>query len=341
MKHNSESVMNTTNQNRKRTRRVILSGAIILSLFAAKEFLPPMETGIAVPVPEEMSAEAKAEAAKAAKLREVSLRLEALAKDSITHQQICAELTRQRIEEILSAAKVEAHTRAQTDSLPFRGYGNVAWCVGASAKDQVFGSTDMTIHTQNALAPTVSMLSRVRAEILFELEALQHATTGMANDYQAQALALRKEVQPLGITLAIPDFAGIGHSVQHVVSEATQASISVALEVILIKGTISSMQNCIGWLVARQAGTLAAGAGCAVVDGPLPIGDIVGGIVALVGTTWTAIDVNNAVQAVEQLPAEIEKSILAELERFKQDSLGTIQKMNTSYTEHVGSIAHK
>ena len=57
-----------------------------------------------------------------------------------------------------------------------------------------------------------------------------------------------------------------------------------------------------------MAGSAAIGAGSAMADGPLPIGDAIGGAVVLGSTCWTAYDIW---QATEVLPKELGKSLRA------------------------------
>ena len=81
-----------------------------------------------------------------------------------------------------------------------------------------------------------------------------------------------------------------------------EAGISVAIEAVCIRQTVSVLASLLGKTAARQAGTMATGAGAAAVDGPLPVGDIVGGVAVLGCTAWTAWDVY---QATRVLPAKL------------------------------------
>ena len=88
---------------------------------------------------------------------------------------------------------------------------------------------------------------------------------------------------------------------KHELSSAQiDAGISVAIEAICIRQTVSIVARILGKAAARQAGTMAAGAGAAVADGPLPIGDIIGGIAVVGCTAWTTWDVYKATKILPE-----------------------------------------
>ena len=78
------------------------------------------------------------------------------------------------------------------------------------------------------------------------------------------------------------------------------AGISVAIETLCIRQTVKTVAGILGRAALRQAGTMAAGAGAACVDGPLPFGDIIGGIAVAGCTAWTAWDVYKATKVMPQ-----------------------------------------
>lgn len=84
------------------------------------------------------------------------------------------------------------------------------------------------------------------------------------------------------------------------------AGVSVAFEAVCIRQTVAVVSSLLGKAAARQVGTMAAGAGAAAIDGPLPIGDIVGGIAVLGCTAWTGWDVYKATKV---LPANLAKTL--------------------------------
>ena len=80
------------------------------------------------------------------------------------------------------------------------------------------------------------------------------------------------------------------------------AGIALALEAACIRQTVAAVARILGKTAVRQAGTMAAGAGAAISDGPLPVGDIIGGAAVVGCTAWSAWDVYKATKV---LPAKL------------------------------------
>ena len=86
------------------------------------------------------------------------------------------------------------------------------------------------------------------------------------------------------------------------------AAISAIVEATCIRVTVSTVAKILGKSVARMAGSMVAGASAAIADGPIPIGDAIGGAMVLGSTCWTAYDIW---QATEVLPMELSKTLRA------------------------------
>lgn len=84
------------------------------------------------------------------------------------------------------------------------------------------------------------------------------------------------------------------------------AAISAIVEATCVRVTVSTIAKFLGKAAARMAGSATIGAGSAMADGPLPIGDVIGGAVVLGSTCWTAYDIW---QATEVLPKELSNAL--------------------------------
>lgn len=85
-------------------------------------------------------------------------------------------------------------------------------------------------------------------------------------------------------------------------SKQLDAGVGVTLEAYCFRETVAVVTKVLGKTVVRQAGSMVAGAGASVADGPLPIGDCLA-VVAVTGSTvWTAVDVY---QATKTLPRDL------------------------------------
>ena len=80
------------------------------------------------------------------------------------------------------------------------------------------------------------------------------------------------------------------------------AVVSTAVESSCIRFTVSTVAKTLGKAAARMAGSVTFGAGAALADGPMPIGDAIGGAMVLGSTCWTAYDIW---QATKVLPNEL------------------------------------
>ena len=92
------------------------------------------------------------------------------------------------------------------------------------------------------------------------------------------------------------------------------AGIALALEAVCIRQTIATVARILGKTAGRQAGTMIAGAGAAMADGPLPVGDAIAGVAILGCTVWSVWDVYKATTVLpEELRSTLE-SVTSECE---------------------------
>ena len=74
------------------------------------------------------------------------------------------------------------------------------------------------------------------------------------------------------------------------------------MEAVFIRSTLASMRVVLGAVIGRLAKSYGGGAACAVADGPLPIGDIIGAALAIGGTICSISDLQ---EAKRQFPRDI------------------------------------
>ena len=83
----------------------------------------------------------------------------------------------------------------------------------------------------------------------------------------------------------------------------------MALEAVCIRQTVAMVAKILGKAAGRQAGTMAAGAGAAIADGPLPVGDAIAAVAIAGCTAWSAWDVYKATKILpEELRVTLEES---------------------------------
>jgi hypothetical protein len=111
------------------------------------------------------------------------------------------------------------------------------------------------------------------------------------------------------------------------------AAITTAIEALLVRQTVAAISRLLGRAVARQVAALGAGAGAAIVDGPLPVGDIIGGVIALGGLGFAVRDIYRAMKV---LPAELRKALTETTDACEKECLREVldlgQKMSSAYS---------
>lgn len=77
------------------------------------------------------------------------------------------------------------------------------------------------------------------------------------------------------------------------------AGAALGIEGLTLRSTLSAIANTLSAAVARLSAAWGGAAGSAVADGPFPFGDMLGGIMAVGGTLWSASELT---EAAEELP---------------------------------------
>lgn len=105
------------------------------------------------------------------------------------------------------------------------------------------------------------------------------------------------------------------------------AAISAVVEATCIRFTVSTVAKLLGKSAARIAGSVAVGAGTALADGPLPIGDIVGGVLVIGSSCWSAYDIY---QATKVLPSKLRSSLEATARQCERQTLEEMKNAGES-----------
>jgi hypothetical protein len=115
------------------------------------------------------------------------------------------------------------------------------------------------------------------------------------------------------------------------------AAVTTAIEALLVRQTVAAVARLLGRAVARQVATLGAGAGAAIVDGPLPVGDIIGGVIALGGLGFAVHDIYKATKV---LPTELRKALVETTDQCEKacfkETLDLGRKVSSTYSSLAG-----
>jgi len=144
-------------------------------------------------------------------------------------------------------------------------------------------------------------------------------------------------------------------SIKDHATETVYAAIGTVIEAAMIKASYDAIKKIVVRIVAKALASSAAkigasattGAACAVADGPLPIGDIVGAVVTVAGLSWTAYDIYNVTKSMpDEMQAEIEAEIVktksaltnTALENLKNDHAACLASARERVNKVVKSL---
>ena len=117
------------------------------------------------------------------------------------------------------------------------------------------------------------------------------------------------------------------------------ATIGTAFELLFIRQSCSLIMKLFARPVARIGSSLGTGAVCAVADGPVPVGDIVGGVFAVGGLAWTTWDIYQAACVLpEILKKELHKGIASAEKTLQDESRKQALELVNAYRSLAAAI---
>lgn len=258
--------------------------------------------------------------------------------------------TVERYRKMLPLSEAEAAFRKSEDGASFiaskEGLCGFKCCVSLAYKmayDKVKGTT----RTEDAISPIV------KEKIVDEIEKAVAAYARWTTDFQKElateesalaadlavksksfesAVSVFSEENAKSVSLAVDAFS---RDVQDHAYKAAEAAVSLALETVMIKTSYTAIKNVVVRLAGvalssavKRAGTsIAAGGTAAVVDGPLPIGDIIGAVLTVGGLSWTAYDIYVVTKTMpDEMNAKIQEEIVQTRKALEEKALANLQK---------------
>ena len=258
--------------------------------------------------------------------------------------------TVERYRKMLPLSEAEVAFRKSEDGAAFiaskEGLCGFKCCVSLAYKmayDKVKGTT----RTEDAISPivkekivdelekAVSVYARWTADFQKELateEAALAADLAVKGKSFESAVSVLSEENAKSVSLAVDAFS---RDVQDHAYKATSATVGLAAEAVMIRASYMAIKNVVVRLAGvalssavKRAGTsLAAGGAAAVVDGPLPIMDVAGGVIAVAGLSWSAYEIYDATKTMpDEMNAKIREEIVQTREALEEKALANLQK---------------
>ena len=117
------------------------------------------------------------------------------------------------------------------------------------------------------------------------------------------------------------------------------ALVGVAFEALFIRSTCSAVIRLFAGPVAKICSSLSVGGICAVADGPFPVGDAIGGVLAVGGLAWTAYDIYDVTCVMpEKLRTELDNGISETREKLLDDSRSKARELVKTYQSSGSSL---
>ena len=192
------------------------------------------------------------------------------------------------------------------------------------AKDRVCDTHD----TQEAMGVVVGPAiiqpcQEGHGEILNALNTYLHTLQENDNQYRARlAQALGKHATTAEDSAARNDFLNnnildFENKVKEMAVLQTTTALGVALELVFIRSTVKVVSR-IGMKVVSKIIKTASTAGiCAAADGPFPVGDVIGVVIAVGGTAWCAYDIYKMCKV---LPKEMSDSLNKSVDQYEESA---------------------
>ena len=117
------------------------------------------------------------------------------------------------------------------------------------------------------------------------------------------------------------------------------AAVGVAVEAIFFRQTCSAIVKLFAKPVAKICGSLGVGGICAAADGPIPVGDIIGGVLAVGGLAWTAYDVYDVTCVMPgELRSELSNGIDETRTKLLEESRAKVRELVSIYQNIGGTL---
>lgn len=222
--------------------------------------------------------------------------------------------------------------------------------VWAMAKDKVFNTDEADPKIDAILARHITTsMGEANREAETLLSAYMHRTREIANRYTAELQGTLAQFPEIKVDLSMLNTVNqtqfsASQKIRNAGAKAGWATVGVGAEMIFAKQTFNTvktvatsvLKRAMAIPVKRAAGSVAAGAGCAVADGPLPIGDIIGCIIGIGGAAWTAWDLYDAYDTIKnQLPRELDESIT----KFFNELQTSVEKRADEWSKNLPAPA--
>lgn len=229
----------------------------------------------------------------------------------------------------------------------FSGFGACNKLCYKMVKSKITGSSDLETSIQASLGKVLDHCSAGTAEVDNLLKSFEIRLAENSNQFRSSIAEELNNPEYISLdTSALKKFSEdiikIHCSVQQNVYSTVAAEVGVGLELIFIRSTCRILTSVFAKSVAKMAGSAAAGAICAAADGPIPIGDVIGGGIAIAGLAWTAYDIYHAMKVLpENLDHQLRDSVAKYRSEISQSAKDQAHKLLTEYENRNEQVVNE
>ena len=203
----------------------------------------------------------------------------------------------------------------------FSGFGACNKLCYKMAKDKIKGTTDAQDAIETSLNKVLDHCSAGTAEVDNLLKNYEIRLAENSNQFRASIAEELKNPEYISLdTSSIEKLAQdiniIHTSVYRNVTSTVAAEIGAGLELLFIRTTCQIFSTIFAKTAAKMAGSATAGVISAAADGPLPVGDVIGGVITVAGLSWTAWDIY---QAKKVLPEKLDRQLHDSVAEFRSE----------------------
>ncbi len=215
------------------------------------------------------------------------------------------------------------------------------------AKDKIKGTSDAQDAIEEAINKVLDHCSAGTAEVDSLLKDYEIRLAENSNQFRASIAEDLKNPEFISLdTSAIEkiaqDIVKIQSSVYQNVQSAIAAEVGAALELLFIRTTYQTLSSIFAKTVAKMAGSATAGVIFAAADGPLPVGDVIGGGIAVVGLGWTAWDIRQAMKILpEKLDRQLRDSVAEYRSEINKNARNQAQKLFDEYRQSTKELVNE
>ena len=258
------------------------------------------------------------------------------------YQEDCNRLLAQYLS--LLESRIDPDFEEAKDAVPevIDELSGLAVCVKFSykaAKDKLRGTNDFEeAYMEIMNRPIVQPCLRANA---IASDMLQTLNQQLKERYTRHAMDLAAACGDSDDTAPSPDVERLLQCIHSVAATSSQlqqetlfALVGVAFEALFIRSTCSAIIRLFAGPVAKICGSMGVGGICAAADGPFPVGDAIGGMLAVGGLVWTAYDIYDVTCVMpDKLRTELDTGIAETREKLLDDSKSKARELARTYQD--------